>query len=161
MRLGLIDILKLSGFDPSVPCKLIRHQDRRYPVEKLRRDNWLELYQSYQCKPWFHDVQQVVSFYGLPGTRAGFYALYKVRGHKAASSGEILDSCPWSRQWNQENKFFYDLKRDQTFNDLRDRLIIDWGRGALAFVQKLSNKPILAILEPGRKLPPFNDYLEF
>ena len=47
------------------------------------------------------------------------------------------------------------------FDDFRDRLIIDWGPGALAWVQKLDNKPVLEILPPGRKLDPFEDYLEF
>src|SRR5439155_19512274 len=33
--------------------------------------------------------------------------------------------------------------------------------GALAWCQKLSNKPVLEITAPGRQLPPFRDYLEF
>jgi hypothetical protein len=161
MMLGLLDILRLEGFDPTPPSKLVRHQDRRYPVQELRRHDWLELYQSYQGKPKFHGVKQIVSFYGLPGTRAGFYGVYKVLGHRPSTEGSTLDLCPWSQKWNSEAKFFYDLKRDSRFDDLRDRLIIDWGPGTLAWVQNLDNKPALEILEPGRKLPPFADYLEF
>jgi hypothetical protein len=161
VTLGLIDILKLAGFDSTLPTKLVRHQDRRFPAQELRQHGWLEFYQSYQGKPKFHGAKQVVSFYGLSGTRSGFYGVYKVHGHRSATEGPILTSCKWSQDWHGSSQFFYDLERDQQFDDLRDRLIIDWGPGALSWVQNLSNKPVLEILAPGRKLPPFVDYLEF
>jgi hypothetical protein len=161
MTLGLIDVLKIAGFDPILPTKLVRHQDRRYPAHELRRHDWLELYQSYQSKPKFHGTKQIVSFYGLPGTRAGFYGVYKIFGHSQAGEGPILDSCNWSKEWNRDAKFFYSLERDSRFDDFRDRIIIDWGAGTLAWVQNLDNKTVLEILESGRRLPPFDDYLEF
>jgi hypothetical protein len=161
VTIGLIDILKLAGFDPTLPTKLVRHQDRRYPVQELRRQNWLELYQSYQGKAKFHEAKQIISFYGLSGTRAGFYGVYQVLGWRAAHEGRTEASCGWSERWRSEAHFFYDLERDPRFDELRDRLVIDWGLGALAWVQKLENKVVLEILEPGRRLPPFADYLEF
>ncbi len=123
VTLGLVDILKVAGFDPTLPTKLVRHQDHRYPVEELRRHGWLELYQSYQGKPKFHGVKQIVSFYGLSGTRAGFFGVYKVLGYHSASEGRTL-----TQKWS-EAQFFYDLERDPQFDDFRDRLIIDWGPG--------------------------------
>jgi hypothetical protein len=36
-----------------------------------------------------------------------------------------------------------------------------WGSGTKAWVQNLKNKPVAESLPPGRKLPPFGDYLEF
>jgi hypothetical protein len=161
MTIGLIDILKLAGFDSTLPTVLVRHQDHRYPVPELRRHDWLELYQSYQSKPKFHAAEQIVSFYGLHGTRAGFYGVYKIQGYRPARKGSTLASCAWSLAWRRKSKFFYDLERDPRFEDLRDRLIIDWGPATQAWVQKLKNKPVLEILEPGRKLPPFIDYMEF
>ena len=162
VTLGLVDILKLAGFDPTLPTRLVRHQDpRRYPVQELIRHNWFELYQRYQSKAVFHRAKQIVSFYGLSGTRAGFYGVYKVLGHRPASEGHTLNSCGWSEEWRRTSQFFYDLERDPHFDDLRDRLIIEWGPGALAFVQQLDNKPVLEILQSGRKLAPFADYLEF
>jgi len=55
----------------------------------------------------------------------------------------------------------YDLERDHRFDFLKDRLIIDWGPAPRQWVQNPSNKPLLSILESGRVLPPFEDYLEF
>lgn len=159
--LGLVDILKIEGFDPSLATKLVRHQDRRYPVEELRRRDWLELYQSYQSKPKFHLAKQIISFCGLSGTRAVFHGVYRVLGHCPAKEGPVPTSCGWSQEWNRTAQFYYDLERNTQFDDLRGRVIIDWGPGTLAWVQKLDNKPVLEILPPGRKLDPFDDYLEF
>jgi hypothetical protein len=75
--------------------------------------------------------------------------------------GAILVGCPTYDRWISTCDFFYVLKRDDRFSDFRDRLIIDWGSGALAWQQKLKNKPIVEILPPGRKLEPFRDFLEF
>ena len=159
MTLDLRDILKLFGFDPTLRTKFVRHQDDRYPVREFL--HWLELYQSYQSKPRFHDVVQIVSFYGLPWTRACFYGFYRVLGHRPAGDGPTPEMCPSSGQWQSECRYFYDLNLDPRFNELRSRLIIDWGKGTRSWVQKPSNKPVLEILAPGRRLPPFDDYLEF
>jgi hypothetical protein len=97
----------------------------------------------------------------MSGTRAGFYGVYRVLGYNPASKGRILPGCRWSEEWNQEAQFFYDLERDERFDDLRDRLIIDWGRATRSWVQNSTNKVLLQIQEPGRRLPPFDDYLEF
>jgi hypothetical protein len=121
----------------------------------------LELYQSYQGKPVFHKAEQIAAFYGLPGMRAGFYGVYKVLGHESARKGSVLPKCPWSEEWHKDSNFFYNLERDERFDSLRDRLIVDWGKGARSWVQNPSNKVLLEIQEPGRRLPPFDDYLEF
>jgi GIY-YIG catalytic domain len=159
--LGLIDILKLAGFE-ALPTKLVRHQDRKYPWEELLRQNWLELYQQFQSKPRFDGANQIVSFCGLSGNRARFYGVYKVLGHTPAIAQlSRLPEGNWPLEWCTSSQFFYNLARDPKFDDLRDRVIIDWGPAALAWVQKLDNKPVLEILPPGRKLVPFDDYLEF
>lgn len=161
MILGLLDILQLSGFSWTAETRLVRHQDNRYPVDELVRGGWLELYQKYQGRPVFRRVDQIISFYGLPGTRAAFYGVYHVQGEKAASAGDTVPECPWSVRWHQEAGFFYDLHRDTRFDDLRHRIVVDWGRATRSWVQKPANKPVLRIEEPGRRLPPFGDYLEF
>lgn len=161
MALGILDILKPIGFDPTRQSRLVRHQHNLYPVDHLRRHGWLELYQGYQRRSVFHKVDQIVSFYGMSGTRAGFYGVYKVCDHGAASDGPILDECPWSEEWHRDANYFYDLRRDKKFDDLRDRLIIDWGSGTRSWVQNVTNKVLLEVRQSGRRLPPFDDYLEF
>jgi hypothetical protein len=154
MMPGLLDILRIGGFSASPLSRLVRHQHDRYPAEELRRHDWLELYQSYQGRAVFHHADQIVSCYGIVGTRAVFYGVYKVLRHRPASEGRTLPNCPWSQEWHQEAYFFYDLQRNERFDDLRDRLIINWGRAARSWTQKMTNKPILDLQEPGRRFPP-------
>ena len=71
VMIGLIDILKIAGFDPALPTRLVRHNGDI--ADQARREGELELFQSYQAKARFRGVQQIVSFYGLAGTRAAAY----------------------------------------------------------------------------------------
>ncbi len=161
MDLGILQVLAAVGFTPAARCYFVRHQDKRYPVEDAGPRLWLEHYQQYQGRPCFHKADQLVSFYGLTGTRAAFFGIYGVRGHRPAEEGPLVAGCPWSQRWHDESSVFYDLERDKRFDDLRDRIIIDWGTAYRTWVQKASNKPVLELQEPGRRLPPFDDYLEF
>ena len=44
--MDLFDILKMRGFDMQAKTKVLRHQDRRFDIEKLFRDGLIEAYQS-------------------------------------------------------------------------------------------------------------------
>ncbi len=161
MSLGIVELLSLRGLNPTAKAKMVRHQHARYPVQELLRHNWLEIYQGYQARPVFHKWTEVVAFYGLSGTRACFWGVFKKQGVRPALEGPTPESCPWAREWQGQCKYFYELERVQGFEDLEERAIIDWGRGALAWHQRLANKPVLELVPKGRRLPPFDDYLEF
>jgi len=160
-QLGLMDLLQLAGYDPSWRAKMVRHQHARYPVRELLRNQWLELYQSYQSKPVFHKIDVVVSFFGLSRNRAGLFGVFRKRDVVSAADGPAPASCPWAKEWKGQCAYFYRLDRLSGFEAFEDRLVIDWGRGALAWHQRLSNKPVLELTPKGRRLPPFDDYLEF
>jgi hypothetical protein len=159
LMIGLIDLLRLRGFDPSIPTKLVRHESRRDDVRELLRMGWMDAYQSFQMLPIFHKVRQIVSFVGEGGTRARLVGVYRVRGHRAARHGVLPPGCPYKRWLN--DKYFYDLDRLPAFDDLVDRIVIDWGRGTRAWHQRLREREVLEILPPGRSLEPPADYLEF
>jgi hypothetical protein len=161
MDIGFLEMLKLLGFDDAMPFRLVRHTSKEGPIDEFRRRGWLDLYQSYHGKPVYGDAKQIISFYALPGTRACFYGVYEVLGCRPAEQGAILAGCPLSEVWRRQSNCFYELKHDERFDSLRDRLIIEWGPGVKAFVQKGAEKPVLEIRASGRKLPPFDDYLEF
>src|SRR3954464_14487457 len=107
--LGIMDMLRLHGFDPKVTrAKLVRHKEGKYPVEVLLRNHWLELYQSYQGKPRFDNVDVIVSFYGLAGTRSCFYGVFRVTRRRAGSQGPIPPNCPWVSEWRKKCPHYYD-----------------------------------------------------
>ncbi len=59
--LGIIDMLQLYGYDAkNTRAKIVRHKEAKYPVDELLRNDWLDLYQSYQGKGRFDSVDVIV-----------------------------------------------------------------------------------------------------
>jgi hypothetical protein len=163
-ELGLLEVLGLAGFKGSPGDRIVRHQHGKYPVAELLQRGLLETYQAYQSKPVFHKAQRVISLYGLEGgTRARFFGVFRNSGWHGPKAKPPTTDHPWESEWRDHSKFFYKLKRETGFEHLEDRIIVEWGPGALAWCQRFTkaNKPVLEITAPGRKLPPFSDYLEF
>lgn len=140
---------------------MVRHQGERHAVIDMLGNNLLETYQSYQSKPVFQQAQHVVSLYGLDGTRACLFGVFRNHGPRNPTDEPLLTTSPWEAEWRNAAKFFYRLERLSGFEALENRVVIEWGRGALTWCQRLSNKPVLELTAAGRRLPPFRDYLEF
>jgi hypothetical protein len=158
--LGILDLLQLRGYDPNKPAKFVRHQDSRVDVHDLLRRGWLEAYQARQGKPIFDGCEFIVSFVGHGGTKARLVGLYRVHTKHTDAGGRPLPSgCP-NAEW-MAGPYFYELTREPGYEDLENRLVIDWGRAALAWHQWVSNKEVIEILPPGQLLLPFRDYLDF
>jgi hypothetical protein len=158
--LGILDMLTFYGFDRACRAKLVRHKEAKFPVEELLRNGWLDVYQGYQGKARFDTLDVIVSSYGLTGTRACFYGVFKVIRRRPGSEGPVPSDCPWVTEWRAKCPHFYDLERLPGYEALEHRLVIEWGKGR-AFHQQLSNKAVLELLPEGRRLPVFDDYLEF
>lgn len=157
--LGVLDLLGLRGFDANRPAKLVRHQDARYDVHDLLRRGWLEAYQGYQSRPIFDGCERIVSFVGTEGTKARLVGVYRIVGKRDGREVPLPPGCPYT-EWI-ESRHFYQLKRESGYEDLENRVVIEWGKGALAWHQRLSNKEVVEILPKGQLRPPFRDYLEF
>jgi hypothetical protein len=139
----------LSLFDPEIESrnlKLVRHADTRIDLDALIRAGFLEAYESIQSRPVFHRCDLVLRFVGEEGTRARFAGAARVVGHRAG-----VGPCPpgfpcpeiWGGNWT------YDLEPVATFDELRDRLVIDWGQSARAWVQRRLDKQVLEIRPRG------------
>jgi hypothetical protein len=157
--LGIVDLLKLFGF-ADTRSKLVRHQDKRYDVRDLLRRGWFETYQSTQKKPVFDNLDRIVSFIGLEGSRALLTGIYQVGQRRDASLVSLPPGCPHA-DWVAPGRHHYDLKREPEYAALENRVVIDWGPGALAWHQRTTNKVVLEIRPPGASLVVFKDYLEF
>lgn len=157
--LGVLDLLELRGFDRSAKAKLVRHQDSRYPAEELIRHGWLEAYQSYQSRPVFHECEQIVSFVGMEATRALFVGVYDVLENDPAEGAAIPPGCPYLEWLDSEHRYL--LAKVEGYEDLEERLVIEWGKATLSWHQWLVNKEVIELLPPGHRLAPFADYLDF
>jgi hypothetical protein len=158
--LGILDLLQLRGHDSGRPAKLVRHQDSRLDVHDLLRRGWFEAYQARQSKPIFDGCEFIVSFVGLEGTKARLIGVYRVDGRRTdATQLPLPPGCPYT-EWTK-SPYYYELTRAPGYEDLENRVVIEWGKGALAWHQWLSNKEIIEVLPKGQFRPPFRDYLEF
>lgn len=156
--MNIVEILHLRGLDISKKVKLIRHQDKRYDVWELYRDGKLDIYQSYQSNLIF-ECDFIVAFIGLENSQARFIGVYKVNGHKQAKETSLPSDFPHPGFFS-ETDVFYNLVSVPGFEDLKDRVVIDWGKSALAWHQWLTEKEIIEILPKGY-IKDFPGYLDF
>lgn len=155
--MNIKELLQLRGLDTTAKIKLVRHQDKRRNLDKLYRDGFLDLYQSYQTNNVFDGCKYIVSFLGWEGTQARFVGVYRVMGRKSQVQGPHPSNLPYPEL--AQGKVYYELEPVPGFEDLKDRVIIDWGKSALAWHQYLSEKEVVEILPRGY-VKDFPGYLE-
>jgi len=157
--LGIVDVLRMFGFDPSCRSKIVRHQDKRYESHELLRRGWLDTYQCFQSKPVFDNLDYIISFIGVGGTQARLLGVYKILGRRVGNIGALPPGCPY-KEW-QTNPYYYELERQPGFETLEHRVIIEWGPATQAWHQYTKNKMITQLLPKGHLLRLFTDYLDF
>ena len=97
-------------------------------------------YQSEQHKDIFKDVDYVVSFIGEDGTLARMVGVYQILGRD--TERENLTGV---------DKFCYKMVELDGFDELNERVIVDWGDSARTFHQWLdkNDKAIVAVERKG------------
>lgn len=155
-------LLTAAGIDAK-GVRLVRHQDRTpegdTPWTLWRtQDGRFELYQRHQGRPIFGDAAHIAAFVVTPDHRTLFVGLYEV-----VDCGKTPENarCPLNGQ-PLGGSYFYDLKRSEALSQYAGRLLIDWGDGFRAWVQRAhkQEKPVIE-LSPEQADPPFPGFLEF
>jgi hypothetical protein len=130
-------LLKAEGIDPR-DVRLARHHDNRpeckiTPYSLWRRDpTLLEKYQTLQGKDRFDLDKLLASFVRTPSSgKTLFVGLYKVNGKGVSDETDIDPSCDKPCP----GIIKYDIARDNRLRDMQGRLVVDWGKGFLAWVQ--------------------------
>lgn len=154
--MDIVELLKLRGLDCTAKIKLVRHQDQRYDLYELMTTGQLETYQACQSRPIL-ECQYMVSFIGLPHGKARLYGVYKVLSRNTVSEVQLPEhySIPEEPETN-----FYHLEKVHGFEDLEERVVIDWGQSARSWHQWLTEKEVTEILPVGYARP-FPGYLDF
>ncbi len=157
--IGILDLLQLQGFDLTQKFKLVRHQTDEHDLEDYLRRGWFDAYQAFQSRPVFDDVDFIVSFIGAGRTRARLLGVYRVLGHTDGRSGRLPEGWPHPG-WLKLHRF-YELRKLPGFEELENRVVIEWGKGTRAWVQRPKNKEVIELLSKGQLLRPFDDYISF
>lgn len=161
--ISIVDLLKLKGLDCSKKIKMVRHQDTKVDVNELYSLGQIEIYQSYQSKPIF-ECDYIVSFIGSNGSLARMVGVYQVKGRKAAVKVPMPRNYLCRATAGPDSSYFtgvyYKLKEVPGFEDLKDRVVIDWGKSPVAWHQWLRDKEVVEILPIGY-VKDFPGYLDF
>lgn len=155
--MDFVDLLKLHNAEIwSGRVLLVRHADTRWDLDLLVRTGHFEVYQTNQGKDRFARASHIVSFMGEAGTRSRFTGVYRVDG-MSTTARPWPDGYPFAEM--VPGKFWYDLVRLTEFDEMVDRLIIDWGSGTRSWVQWLKPKDVIEILPKGhvRDFPGFDN----
>lgn len=151
--LTIRNVLGLAGLDITKRIKLVRHKDSRdaitingktvvgdpYDWYLNDRETFIA-YQSEQHKDIFKDVDYVVSFIGEDGTLARMVGVYRILGRDTEREN-LTDG----------GKYCYKMVEVDGFDELNERVIVDWGDSARTFHQWLdkNDKIIVAVERKG------------
>lgn len=155
----LLDLPGMRHLANTAKAKMVRHQDRRYDMGRLLAMGHFNTYQSFQSRPVFSDCHTILSFIGTGGTRARLVGVYRVgKCHKPGSRKLPVD---YPDDMDVTGCCFYDLTRDPSFDDLAERVVIDWGTGTRSWCQRLRDREVIEILPAGyaRDFPGHFDFI--
>ena len=151
--LTISKLLSEAGLDITKKIKLVRHKDNRKeqliegesvvgnPYEWYIKDRQTFInYQAEQSEDRFKDVDYIVSFIGEEGTTARMVGVYRVLGHDEEKMKRIANG-----------RFFYRMEEVPGFDELNERVIIDWGKSAITWHQwpHKNDKEVVAIERKG------------
>lgn len=178
--MDIAELVKLRGLDvKDFKVKLFRHPAQVFgykvnekpfilDLDKLYRKSikYIETYQSYQ-REGFDCGDYVISFIGIESVMAKFIGIYKVKGRKREIEVPVpsdflqQSGLLFAQNYGIDNStLFFELQRADGFDDLKDRVVINWGRATRKWHQWLSrngsitnNKEVVEILREGYVMP--------
>ena len=124
----LLDLLKSVGVDPAAQqITLMRHKDKRYPLEKYIGTRALNLYQAMQPRE-MPVGSLLVAFYGNRPGHALLLGIWRINGvlppREAIRRGLLEGSFePLDENWGG---YYHDLCELDMLADLRLKLEIEW-----------------------------------
>lgn len=150
--LNLVDLIRLAKL-PLEDLVVIRHSFN----QKETKDIWnrndttnFEIYQSLQpSENFFKGRRYVLSFIADGKALSRFVGCYEILGVRPASEVDKSPSFPIPDMYDRPGHVCFDMKKTTCMEDLDNRLVIDWGKGTLGYVQyspdALRNKAVVAI----------------
>lgn len=131
--------------------KLIRHGNAEIQILETFRNNIqkLEAYQSIQRPNKFSGAKYIAVFAPSFGTSALFLGVWEIlestsNKYFPAHVHDMIDRYEFPSFWHEEENEWYNLKRSDLLSELSERLVIEWGKATVAWVQN-KNKEILEI----------------
>ncbi|MBL7897791.1 MAG: GIY-YIG nuclease family protein [Crocinitomicaceae bacterium] len=154
-KITIQELLVNRGLDINSKTKMVRHKDTRgnlYDKYRYDKPSFLD-YQSQQGKNIFDNTDYIISFLGESGTLSRFLGVYKITGVKKFEKTQTgVDGLPYN--------YFYSMEEVVGFEDMKERVIIDWGKGAIQWCQSYRLEKEIVQITAGLNYRQFTDYYE-
>ena len=138
--------------------KLIRHNLTKEEIAANYERGYLELYQSVQNHARFRDCDMVISFLGTEGTNGVFQGCYCVGGSKPYIRTKFPEDFVPDSGMTEEKSVVYELVKTDLLADMKDRLVIDWGKGTINWCQNGTTEKELLEIRPAVSEISFTSY---
>jgi hypothetical protein len=155
------ELLKNYGVDSQV-VKLARHGNKEIDVLKTFKEDKerFDEYCAWQSEGKYKNVKYIAVFTPAQGTTALFIGLWSIKGFTENSKLTKKHQSLLKKHDLPENWFDvsvrYDLKLTEIMKDLSQRLVIEWGKSTLSWVQ-VKDKEIVQI-KPKNSIDEFQSY---
>lgn len=137
--------------------KLIRHNLTNEVVSENYAKGYLELYQSIQSSTRFKKCDTVISFLGTEGTNGVFQGCYQIGSSVPYDCSKLPEDFTPDSGMNADS-FIYELAKTDLLAELKDRLVIDWGKGAINWCQNGTTEKELLAIRPAVSEISFTSY---
>jgi hypothetical protein len=140
-------LLSNQGLDTS-DLKLVRHRAGKFDVYSTYRHDReaFEVYNAEQARQVYKGARYIAVLAAYHGTLAIFLGVYKVNGLRQRPLRKHLRICE-KYGWRHA-KYSYSLTRMKEFDELSERVIVDWGPSTRSWVQR-KDKPVVEIRAAG------------
>lgn len=162
--MDIIQLLKQEDFNFDRKVKLIRHtKEGGIDIEQIYKKGYLIDYQCVQSNDIFSDCDYVFAFIATENTKARFVGAYEISGKTTVGQIRKSRALPdlGIQDYYADNQFYYIQNEVPILSELKDRLVIDWGKAAIKWYQNLSKKEVIEILPKGyvNDFPGFDDVI--
>ena len=128
--------------------KLIRHNLTKEEVAANYERGYLELYQSVQNHTRFRDCDMVICFLGTEGTNGVFQGCYRVGNFKPYCRAQFPENFTPDSGMIEGKSMVYELVKTDLLADMKDRLVIEWGKGTINWCQNGTTEKELLEIRP-------------
>ena len=141
--------------------KLFRHNLTNKVIAANYERGYLDLYQSIQSPTLFNGYDIVASFLGTEGTNGVFQGFYKIGGSspfKPYFQAHLPKDFVQDRVMLEESPLVYELTSLELLSDMKDRIVIDWGKGTINWCQNGTTAKELLEIRPAVSEISFTSY---
>lgn len=155
--LNFSDVLIKVGLDPK-RVKLIRHSLADKEFRQCYEKGMVTEYTRVQSDNFSNGYDYWCVFISDKSTTAKFFACYKVNGGVCDTQDIKPDNFPLE-DWFQGQKMFYELEHIDLLKEYEGRLLIEWGKGALAWAQKATNEKSIVAIQDKRAFSGYENFI--